>query len=227
MELFNSLSVSQQSMIERHLDLIIEANKNINLTRIQTKEEAMVLHIEDSLTALPELEGAPPGRYGDLGSGAGYPGIPLAIASGRDTVLIDSREKKMIVLSEIIEEIGLKEKVKVFSGRAELLARKEPASFSVLTARAVAKLPVLLELASPLLMKGGRLICYKANVENSEYDSAKAVRNATGMKLIDKREFLLNDEYKRTIVAFEKYKKPSLSLPRKEGEAQKHPLSSS
>ena len=94
MATFDSLPSQQQELIKRHLDLVIEANKTMNLTRIDTVEEGMLLHVEDSLVGLDELNQAPDGLYGDLGTGAGYPGIPLAIASGRETTLIESKSIK-------------------------------------------------------------------------------------------------------------------------------------
>ena len=82
MGVFESLPVEQRDLIEEHLRLVIDANEKINLTRIDSFDEGMLLHVEDSLAGLGELNQAPDGLYGDLGSGAGYPGIPLAIASG-------------------------------------------------------------------------------------------------------------------------------------------------
>ena len=78
------------ALLKRHLELVIEANKVTNITRISTWDEGMLLHVEDSLVGLPEVVAAPEGRYVDLGSGAGYPGIPLAVESGRRTLLVDS-----------------------------------------------------------------------------------------------------------------------------------------
>ena len=123
--LFNSLDSSSQDLLVRHLQLVIKANETLNLTRIDTQEEGMLLHIEDSLTGLEEVSEAPSGLYGDLGSGAGFPGIPLAIATGRETVLIDSRQKKMLAVEEMIRELGLSNQIRTFGGRAELLARTE------------------------------------------------------------------------------------------------------
>ena len=99
---FESLPVEKQNLIMKHLELVIEVNKSINLTRIDTKEDAMILHIEDSLEGIDEINASPDGLYGDLGSGAGYPGIPLAVATGRKTVLIDSRQKKMKTLLSLM-----------------------------------------------------------------------------------------------------------------------------
>ena len=221
---FETMSSVQRSMMEKHLELVIEANKNINITRITDPQEALVLHIEDSLSALDELNAAPKGLFGDLGSGAGYPGIPLAIASGRRTVLVESRRKKAEVLDSIIRVLGLSEQVSTFSGRAELLARSEPQMFSVLTARALAKLSVLMELASPLLKRGGHLICYKAKVDEHELGDASRIEKKTGMKCKSIREICLDEDISRTLIVFEKVAKPTVALPRREGEAQKNPL---
>ena len=224
MELFDSLSLEQQAVINKHLELVMEANKTTNLTKIDTFEEALLLHVEDSLTGLKELEEAPVGLFGDLGSGAGYPGIPLSVATGRQTVLIDSRQKKMKILDGIIREIELSHQIETYAGRAELLARTQAEAFSALTARALAKLSVLMELASPLLRKGGHLICYKANLESSEYEHARCTQKATGLKIHSEREFKLGGVYSRKIIVFEKYATPEVKLPRLEGQAQKNPL---
>lgn len=220
---FADLDKRTQELIKQHLALVIEANKTTNLTRIDSEEEAMILHIEDSLSGLPEMQDAPPGLYGDLGSGAGYPGIPLAIVTGRKTVLIDARQKKMNILNDIINEMGIKDQVTTFAGRAELLARQQPKAFSVLTARALAKLSVLLELSSPLLHKNGVLICYKSNVEEDEMANALRVQDLVGMKLISDRSFTLADTNRR-ILTFKKISTPKQPLPRQEGQAQKNPL---
>ena len=224
MTIYESLPQDQQDLIRRHLELVIKANEKVNLTRIDTIEEGMTLHVEDSLIGLEELNAAPAGRYGDLGSGGGFPGIPLAIASGRKTTLIDSRQKKMLVLDDVIEELGLVSQIQTYAGRAELLARKQSKRYAALTARALAKLPVLMELASPLLMHGGHLICYKAQMDESELAHARRVRKATGMEIIGNRTVMLENDYTRRIVTLAKTGTPAVKLPRQEGQAQKNPL---
>ena len=224
MSVFETLPREKRELIEEHLRLVIAANERLNLTRIDTFEEGMTLHVEDSLAALEELSAAPKGLYGDLGSGAGYPGVPLAVASERPTTLIDTRKKKMGAVAEIIEELGLEKQISVYAGRAELLARQNPGVYTALTARALAELAVLLELASPLLARGGVLICYKAKVDEAEYARAERVQPLVGMTLKSDREFMLNGEYRRRILVFEKIANSTIKLPRKEGEAQKNPL---
>lgn len=224
MLVLDTLEQGKQELMASHLDYVIEANKKVNLTRIDTREEGVLLHIEDSLAGLTELNDAPAGLYGDLGSGAGYPGIPLAIATGRKTVLIDARQKKMQVMDGIIAKLGLQEQVSTFAGRAELLARTQAKRYAVLTARALAKLPVLMELASPLLMRGGRLVCYKARIEDEELAHAMRVRKPTGMEVVSDRSFLLGEDVHRRIITFEKVAESAVKLPRQEGLAQKKPL---
>ena len=105
------MNEAQQDLIRRHLELIIEANKTTNLTRIDSLEDGMLLHVEDSLSGLPEINAAPEGLYGDLGTGGGFPGIPLAIVTGRATILADSVGKKTRVLDGVIQELGLRNQV--------------------------------------------------------------------------------------------------------------------
>lgn len=209
-------------LLKRHLELVIEANKTTNITRISTWEEGMLLHVEDSLVGLPEVMDAPAGRMADIGSGAGYPGIPLAIESGRQTLLADSVGKKTAILSSMVETLGL-ENVEVYTGRIEDLAREKPAAFTVVTARALAQLSILMELASPMLQEGGRLVCYKANVSDEELQHALSLQEQLGMKHMSDRTVTLGDNCRR-IICFEKTGRPKIKLPRKVGMAQKRPL---
>lgn len=211
-----------EELLKKHLQLVIEANKITNITRITSWEEGMLLHVEDSLIGLPELNEAPAGRYADIGSGAGYPGIPLAVESGRETLLVDSVGKKTAILANMIDELGLTG-VETYTGRIEDLAREKPQSFAAITARALAKLSVLMELASPLLCNGGRLICYKARVEQEELDHALSLQKKLNMKLVSDRTVELGDNCRR-IICFERMGKPQVKLPRRTGMAQKSPL---
>ena len=137
-------------LLQRHLELVLEANKKTNITRISSWDEGMVLHVQDSLLGLEELSEAPDGWYADIGTGAGYPGIPLAIETGRKTLLVDSVGKKTAILDSFIGELGL-DQVSTYTGRIEDLAREHPYEFTAITARALAQLSVLMELAAPLL----------------------------------------------------------------------------
>lgn len=215
----------QNALLQKHLALVVEANETTNITRIDSIERAQILHIEDSLVAWEELLAAPSGLYGDLGSGAGYPGIPLAIVSGRETLLVESVKKKAHLLEHFAQELGLSSQITVFDGRAEELAASHRNSFSVLSARALSKLGSLMELASPLLTIGGQLICYKAHIEDEEMETALRLKNTLGLELLSDRDLYLSDSQTyRRIVVFQKFKNASIKLPRRNGMAQRQPL---
>lgn len=215
----------QRDLLDKHLELVIEANKITNLTRITDWKQGQLLHVEDSLVGLPEVQDAPDGWYADLGTGGGFPGIPLAICTARKTLLVDSVGKKTKALDSIVEELGIADNVSTYTGRAEELAMEHPGEFSVITARALASLPSLLELAAPLLKRGGRLVCYKARPKEEEIKGALSLEKKLGMKLVSQREALLSDgETQRVIIVFEKVKMQKIKLPRRVGMAQRHPL---
>lgn len=219
------MDARKEELINRYLDKILEVNKHINLTRIDESHEAKMLHLEDSLSGLPELDAAPEGKYADLGSGGGFPGVPLGIASGRETLLVDSVKKKMAAVHSILVDMGLDSLIRTYDGRIEELAVSHARQFSVVSARALSKLSVLMELAAPLLKKSGRLLCYKAQLTDEELEHALSLQNYLGMKLVSDRKFYLHDgETLRRILAFEKVKEPGLKLPRRIGLAQKKPL---
>ncbi len=217
---------NQQQLIEIYLKEILEINKSINLTSITDFRKAKVLHIEDSLSVLEELNNSPEGLYGDLGTGGGFPGVPLAITTNRETLLIDSVGKKLKAIEQAIQNTGIEGNISTKAIRIEDLAKEMPKQFSALTARALSSLPSLIELASPLLKTYGKLICLKAHVDENELSQALSIENKVGMKLVSQRNFFLSDqETYREVLVFEKISEPSIKLPRKVGMAQKKPLS--
>ncbi|MDO4289863.1 MAG: 16S rRNA (guanine(527)-N(7))-methyltransferase RsmG [Eggerthellaceae bacterium] len=217
--------MSDDEMIALYLDLILEANKTVNLTRIGSLDQARILHVQDSLSALPEINAAPQGLYGDLGTGGGFPGVPVSIKTGREAVLVDSVKKKAAVIEEALSKLSLSGQIKTYPGRIEDLALEKRSAFAVLTARALSQLPSLLELSSPLLVKGGRLVCYKARLSEDELNHAESLEKILGMKLVSRRSLTLSDgETYREIVSFEKVAKAKIKLPRRISMAQKKPL---
>jgi len=163
-----ALSEAQHAALNRYIDLLIEANQVMNLTRITDREQAERLHIADALTILPFLPQTSC-TVADLGSGGGVPGIPLAIARPDVRVLlVESTRKKAAFLASVAERLALGN-VEVSASRVEDLAhtsRRE--SFDVVTARAVALLPWLIEWSMPLLKKGGTLLAMKGKRAESE-----------------------------------------------------------
>ena len=215
----------KEDLINKHLKLVCLHNNKTNLTRIIDIDQAKILHIEDSLIALKEINEAPEGLYGDLGTGGGYPGIPLAIYTGRKTILVDSVKKKVKILDSIITNLSLQNQISTSSERIEELAISKKGDFSVLTARALTSLPSLLELASPLLHKNGKLISYKAQISDSELDNALLIQEITGMYLDTIREVTLSDnKTHRKIITFINKHNSKIKLPRQNGLAQRKPL---
>lgn len=214
----------QERLLMADLHAVMRINETMNLTRILSEEGGVVLHLEDSLTGLPFVEQAPAGAYADLGTGGGFPGIPLCIMTGRNTLLVDSVQKKVRALKGVAEELGLAENVDIYAGRIEDLARERPGQFAVLTARALSSLGSLLELASPLLQKGGLLVCYKAQPSDEEVGVALGIQDVVGMTLKERADFSLSDGSTRCVFVFEKTAKPRIKLPRRIGLAQRDPL---
>ncbi|MDO5358051.1 16S rRNA (guanine(527)-N(7))-methyltransferase RsmG [Slackia faecicanis] len=215
---------AQERLLMDDLHAIMKVNETMNLTRILSEEGGIVLHLEDSLTGLPFVEDAPEGAYADLGTGGGFPGMPMCVMTGRQTLLVDSVQKKVRALEGVASQLGLGDKVDVYAGRIEDLGRERAGEFSVLTARALSALGSLMELASPLLKRGGRLVCYKAQPSEEELSCALGIQDMVGLTLKERRDFSLSDGSTRCIFVFEKTGKPRVKLPRRVGLAQKDPL---
>ena len=219
------LSADQARLIARHLAMVLEANEHVSLTAIREPSEALRLHVCDSLLALPELSESPEGSCVDLGSGAGFPGIPLAVVSGRSFVLCESVNRKARFLEAAVVDLGLENHVTVVSIRAEDLSISNREGFAVVVARAVAPLSALVELASPLLAEGGRLLAFKSR-STDEIEAADRTARLVGMKHRSTREVLLPEGgERRAIIVYERVGASSITLPRRTGMAQKRPLS--
>lgn len=207
-----------------HLDLMLTANEHLNLTRITEQHDALILHILDSLVLLPYLNDAPRGRFLDLGTGGGYPGIPLALASGRKAVLLDSIGKKVQAVNGFITDMGMSG-VSAVNDRAESYAVDHRSSCAAVVARAVAPLAVLLEYASPLLMRDGLLIVSKGQPQQDEIDSAARASRLCGFDQGSVAHIALPEDMgERSIFVYRKCGKPQVSLPRPVGMAKKKPL---
>ena len=215
----NGLSISPE-IAERcvqHLLLVLEVNKTTNLTRITDLHEALVLHIFDSLTLLPHLCAAPDGPCLDMGTGAGFPGIPLCLCSDRHFTLLDSVGKKVHAVSSFIKSLGLASRCDAVQDRVESFASSRPGSY--------ASLPVLVEYAAPLLVTGGYLIVSKGNPTRDELDQGNRAGKICGMRLVKQSSLELPlDLGHREILVYERYAKPQIVLPRAVGTAKKSPL---
>ena len=215
----------QCELLSRHLDLVLSYNERLNLTRITNPVEAAYLHVADSLLLLNAVEFAPRGVLLDMGTGAGFPGLPLAIVTGRKAVLADSVRKKVVAVDEFVRELGLERRITTEATRVEELARRRKRDFAVVTARAVAQANVLVEYASPLLCHGGRLVVAKARPSMDEMAAADRAAKLCGMKRVSRETFELpGDRGHREVIVYERVGNPSVKLPRNTGMAQHHPL---
>lgn len=208
-----------------HLEWVLEQNKTINLTSITDPNEALRLHLIDSLAVLPYVTAAGAGPICDMGTGAGFPGVPLAVASMRQALLVDSVAKKVDSLQRFLTSANLDSQVQTSSERLESLAVSSPAQFSVVTARALTQLPSLVELAAPLLKDDGVLIAMKGPLQSAELQSGDQAAAIVGLIRTDFREYSLPEGGEaRTLVIYSKNSEPRIRLPRRLGVAQKRPL---
>ena len=221
-----SLTVSRDELQDciTHLDLVLEANKTTNLTRILNVEDAAILHILDSLVLLPFVDQAPEGALLDMGTGAGFPGIPLTIATHRRATYIDSVGKKVDAVNSFVRSLGLKHAHAVHD-RLEEYARSHKKQFSVVTARALAPLPVLIEYAAPYLKDGGLFVITKGNPSDQELSSGESAAKICGFTHILTDEIDLPEGLgHREFIVLKKAHPASVSLPRANGMAKKNPL---
>lgn len=206
-------------------ELLIEWNQKINLTAIEDDRDVIIKHFIDSLSILPFMK-KPSARIIDVGTGAGFPGIPLKIAdAGLEVTLLDSLDKRVKYLREVVDILDLKQ-IQALHGRAEdfgvHLQHREKYDFAV--ARAVASMPVLLEYCLPFVKVGGYFIAMKGSNTEEMNTSEKALKLLGGT--IEKAsEFTLPfSDIKRSIILVKKVGQTPTKYPRKAGKPTKEPL---
>ncbi len=219
-------SNEQASLLIRHLELVEKKNQTVNLTRIVALRDAVTLHIVDSLVPLL-TEGFRPSeglRFADIGTGAGFPGIPLAVMTGMDGLFIDSVGKKVTAVNEFIDILGLDSCLAV-NVRAEILGKEQPESFDYVCARAVAQSNVVMEYATPMLKYGGQVVLEKANPSGEELDNANYAAQILGLERVSRESFELPRGLgHREILIYEKVRSSRIKLPRRNGLAKSNPL---
>ena len=226
------LNDSQIANYDTYRDMVIEKNKVMNLTAITDPEEFALLHFADSLSLIPAVEEASPLTNKelsviDVGTGAGFPAIPLKIAYPNiNLTLLDSLNKRVNFLNSVVEELGLK-KVTTIHARAEEGGRRADLrdKFDFVLSRAVANLSVLTEYCLPYAKVGGLFISYKSGDIQDELKEAKHAISVLGGKLEDVKTFQLADtDINRSFVLIRKIKATPKAYPRKAGTAKKSPL---
>lgn len=215
-------------MIEKlylYMNLILEWNKKINLTAIVDPDDMIDKHFIDSLTTAKYIKDSD--KVIDMGTGAGFPGIPLAIVKNNSEFLLaDSLNKRINFLKIVIEELKLNN-VQLIHARAEELGKNKNfrEKFDISVSRAVANLSVLLEYTIPFVKVNGKIICLKGANVHKEIETAKnAVKILGGeIKNIDKFK-LPETDYERNVLEIKKINNTPNKYPRKSGTPLKEPL---
>lgn len=221
----NDLQVSQ---FIRFYELLVEWNSFMNLTGITEYEEVVMKHFVDSLALvnLPKLITGKP-KVIDMGTGAGFPGLPLKIAFPEmEVVLADSLNKRVKFLNEVISQLGLTE-ITAVHGRAETLGKKVEyrEQFDLCVSRAVANMAVLAEYCLPFVRTGGSFVPYKSGAVEEELNQAKHAIHLLGGKTKECKYFCLPDtDIQRAIIQIHKVSNTPKKYPRSEGKPSKEPL---
>ncbi len=225
------INITEEKLVlfERFMELMLEWNEKINLTAITEPEEVLIKHFIDSLVPLCYIE-----KYGlnlssslDLGTGGGFPGVPLKIMHPESRILLaDSLKKRITYLDIVIKELGL-QNIETLRARAEEMGsnRNYREIFSAVFSRAVAALNILVEYCLPLVKLGGVFVALKGPNLNDELEDAKKAivllgGEITGVEQIELPK--INDP--RTLVFIKKIKTTPNKYPRKPGTPKKSPL---
>lgn len=208
-----------------YMNLLVEWNKKINLTAITEEKDIILKHFVDSLTVLKYIKENK--SIVDVGTGAGFPGIPLAIMNDSLKItLVDSLNKRINFLNEVCSKIKLKN-TKAIHSRAEEFGQDNNyrESYDVAISRAVANLTVLSEYLLPLVKVGGKIICMKGPDIEEELKQAKSAIDILGGKFERCDNFCLpKSDISRNIIIINKIKETPKKYPRKAGTPAKTPL---
>lgn len=221
------LSEKQMEQFLQYYELLVEKNKVMNLTAITEFDEVVEKHFLDSVSLTQQLDLHQPLKVLDLGTGAGFPGIPLKIVFPElEITLMDSLNKRVLFLQDVISSLQL-ENIEAVHGRAEEAAKnkKYREGFDLCVSRAVANISTLSEYCLPFVKVGGSFISYKSSTIEDELEEGKKGIAILGGKVKDVYKFTLPEsELQRSFVIIEKEKKTPKAYPRKAGTPSKEPL---
>ena len=216
-----SLSDEKLDLFEKYYNILIEYNKKFNLTAITEREEVIIKHFVDSLLGVDNIVG---NKLIDIGSGGGFPAIPIKIFKP-DVMLtmLDSTGKKCDFLNAVCHELNLKD-ASAICARAEELSKDSSyrESFDICTARAVARLNTLCEYSLPFVKIGGYFVAYKGDADEEVIEAKNAIK-ILGGELVKVDTFELEGA-KRQIVVIKKVKNTPDKYPRGNGKERKKPL---
>lgn len=218
------LTEKQLNQFEQYYELLIEWNQKMNLTAITQPEEVVYKHFLDSLSCLQTGLFVENSRVIDVGTGAGFPSIPLKIACpSLQMVLLDSLQKRLTFLEEVIDKLGLEE-ITLLHARAEDAGQQEDwrEQFDLAVARAVAPMPVLCELCLPFVRQGGRLVAMKGKLGEEELHQSEGAISLLGGTT---EQCFTTQIDSHMIISVKKTTKTPRQYPRKAGIPSKKPLS--
>lgn len=209
----------------QYMKLLLEWNEKINLTAITEENEVILKHFIDSLTINKYIEEGE--TIIDIGTGAGFPGIPLAITKMENKItLVDSLNKRINFLLKVKDALNLNN-VEAIHGRVEEIGKNcnHREHYNVVTSRAVAKLNVLLEYMMPLVKVGGKCICMKGSNIDEEIEQSKKALNILGGEIIEVDKMVLpSTDISRNIILIKKVRETPKQYPRKPGTPAKEPI---
>ena len=217
----------QCDKLYRFYEMVIEKNKVMNLTAITDYEEFVIKHFVDSLMIAKVMDMTMPMSVLDIGTGAGFPGVPVKIVYPETKVLLlDSLNKRLNFLNEVIAELGLKDITTIHSRAEELQAKGEyRENFDLCVSRAVSALPTLSEYCLPYVKLGGKFIAYKAVGADEEIEASKTAIRVLGGEIKETAHFTIKDtDYTRVLISIEKIKNTPKKYPRPGGKPGKNPL---
>lgn len=221
------LTEKQLAQFTRYYELLIAWNEKMNLTAITEAKDVAIKHMVDSISAYDPALFAGPVRVIDVGTGAGFPGLPLKIfCPEMQLTLMDSLNKRVNFLQTVVNELGLTD-VECVHARAEEGARnkKYREQFDLAVSRAVARLPILCEYCLPFVKKGGHFLALKGRAYAEEVQEAEKAIKVLGGSHAEMREVHLPElEDKRAIIVITKTMPTPRAYPRKAGTPAKNPL---
>ena len=218
-------SVEQIEQFYKYMNLLIEWNEKMNLTAITEPKEIILKHFIDSITILKYIDDN--SKLVDVGTGAGFPGVPLSIMNPTLKItLVDSLNKRLIFLQEVVKELNLKN-IEIVHARAEEFGQNKNyrEKFDIATSRAVANLATLSEYLVPLVKISGKIISMKASNAKEEINDAQKAIEVLGGKIEKIEEFdLPESDIGRTIIIIDKNKCTPAIYTRKAGTPAKEPI---
>jgi 16S rRNA (guanine527-N7)-methyltransferase len=213
--------------LKKYKELLVEWNKVMNLTGIEDEREVYIKHFLDSISAVKNGYIKDGMSLIDVGTGAGFPGMPLKIClKNLEVTLLDSLNKRITFLQEVAKNVGIND-IKYIHGRAEDFGKDDQyrEQYDIATARAVAGLPVLMEFCVPFVKVGGYFVCLKGPNANLELEESKAAMQTLGVEFIEKINVDLPDtNLNHNILVFKKIDKTPEKYPRKAGKPAKSPI---